>query len=348
MNALVELLQNQLKVRDNAEAAGVGVGDGGDPASAASAASVLSTPSTYHGMLQSLPSSVRVRVPPPGGDASCNAVRFGDVDRTFLVGFSDGGIKVFDNATGDEKRVLHAPGAALGLDTCGEWVLAGLGDKSVGLWSMKSGRLRQRLLGHGGVVHAVRFCHGGRGCVSGGADRCLRIWDISRPTYACRHTLRGGSTVLGIDLEGGSGSLALSAHRDGKVRFWDVGSGVGSGLEATEVFSGPANSVEVSPTNSFLAVVAGAGEAAVIDIRMNSVVNRFSMPGGAAAAGANATWSPSGELVALGSGGTAAIWDAMDGTLKASLEATGIVTGVAWAQGGFVTCLQGGGVLMWS
>jgi len=38
----------------------------------------------------------------------------------------------------------------------------------------------------------------------------------------------------------------------------------------------------------------------------------------------------------------------MDGTLKASLEATGIVTGVAWAQGGFVTCLQGGGVLMWS
>mmetsp|Transcript_16631 Transcript_16631/g.51083 ORF Transcript_16631/g.51083 Transcript_16631/m.51083 type:complete len:82 (-) Transcript_16631:384-629(-) len=81
---------------------------------------------------------------------------------------------------------------------------------------------------------------------------------------------------------------------------------------------------------------------------MNSVVNRFSMPGGAAAAGANATWSPSGELVALGSGGTAAIWDAMDGTLKASLEATGIVTGVAWAQGGFVTCLQGGGVLMWS
>jgi autophagy-related protein 16-1 len=54
---------------------------------------------------------------------------------------------------------------------------------------------------------------------SGGADRCVRLWDLGRGI--CRQTIMCHSSCnsLAITMDG---NLIVSGHFDGMLRFWDV------------------------------------------------------------------------------------------------------------------------------
>ena len=50
----------------------------------------------------------------------------------------------------------------------------------VDIWDARTGGLLETLRGHKGRVWSVTFTPDGRGLVSGGQDKTLKYWDVSR------------------------------------------------------------------------------------------------------------------------------------------------------------------------
>nr|CAH7712383.1 unnamed protein product [Callosobruchus chinensis] len=75
---------------------------------------------------------------------------------------------------------------------------------------------------HEGEVSAVRWSPVDRILATGGADRKLKLWDISNGTFENKGTLVGSNAgVMAVDFDS-SGSLILGASNDYATRVWTV------------------------------------------------------------------------------------------------------------------------------
>jgi WD40 repeat protein len=77
--------------------------------------------------------------------------------------------------------------------------------------------------GHTGVVASVAFSPGGRWLASGGADRTVRLWDLT--TGHCVHTLARHTDKVGSVAFRADGLLLASGSSDGTIVLWDVATG---------------------------------------------------------------------------------------------------------------------------
>jgi WD40 repeat protein len=84
------------------------------------------------------------------------------------------------------------------------------------------------LVGHQHKITCVRLFGGGKGCVTGSADRTLKVWDIRSTTYRLTTTLRHSSTSTCVDVAS-DGMSAISGHMDGGLRLWDLKTGERTG-----------------------------------------------------------------------------------------------------------------------
>ncbi|KAI9142208.1 WD40-repeat-containing domain protein [Paraphysoderma sedebokerense] len=114
-------------------------------------------------------------------------------------------------------------------------------DNSIQIYSLSTYRVRHTLTGHIGKVTCCAFISDNsikptpqsqRGqiqapsdylVISGSQDRTIKLWDLRKGF--CVKTLFGFSSVNDIHYIGNSGIDGIvSAHWDGKVRIWDLGS----------------------------------------------------------------------------------------------------------------------------
>ncbi|KAI8926860.1 WD40-repeat-containing domain protein [Entophlyctis helioformis] len=82
------------------------------------------------------------------------------------------------------------------------------------------------LAGHSGAVHSALFSRDGRYCLTGGADRSVRLW--SAASGLCIKTYDGhGKDVLGLALPHAAtdNNRFASCGMDRSVIVWDVGTG---------------------------------------------------------------------------------------------------------------------------
>ncbi len=77
--------------------------------------------------------------------------------------------------------------------------------------------------GHDGPVTSVSLSRDGRYGLSGGADRTLRLWEMT--TGQCLRTLEGHDSVVTAVWLSASGRHALSGGADRTVRLWEVATG---------------------------------------------------------------------------------------------------------------------------
>jgi WD40 repeat protein len=113
------------------------------------------------------------------------------------------------------------------------------------------------LVGHANKVTTVRFIGNGKALITASADRCIKLWDISRSTYRQSTTFLHSSMCQSLDVSittSNSSSFVdattqiVSGHADGGIRAWDLRTAEHS-LEIREGHVGGVTSIFLDPTS---------------------------------------------------------------------------------------------------
>ncbi len=247
--------------------------------------------------------------------------------RRLAVAVSDGTVRLYDLAAGQERgpRLIPGPvGPPAGADGAVEGrsrevaclafspdgtILAG-GDfrqdsslVDIHLWDVASGRTLRRIPAHRGSVHALSFAPDGRTLASAGTEPVIGLWDVAtgRELFA---TSGHRSAVRSLAVSPADGTI-FTGGDDGTVRYWDPSSGRESGLTAR--LDGPVGALAIGPDGRTLLVVGPmAVEARPVDcISLWSVPGRRLIRRLAPIRGDNlfyAAYSPDGRSVAFSGG----------------------------------------------
>lgn len=105
----------------------------------------------------------------------------------------------------------------------GRQVTSALGEKSIKIWNINTGKIEKRLEGHNSKISSVAFSPHSQQLASASVDYCIKIWDIE--TEVCVQTLAGhNATIKSIVFSPNSQQLA-SASDAGIVKIWDTTTG---------------------------------------------------------------------------------------------------------------------------
>lgn len=144
--------------------------------------------------------------------------------RLLATGGSDGGVRLWDLASGRLKRVCEAN------HTGGVWPLVfapdgrtlasgGWQDHTVRLWEVATGKLR-RTFTHPGGLKSVAFTADGHALITAGSDPSIRFWDL--PGGAELPAFDGHRGMVNAIAVSPDGEVLASAGSDGTVRLWDL------------------------------------------------------------------------------------------------------------------------------
>ncbi len=182
--------------------------------------------------------------------------------------------------------------------------------------------------GHTDAVRAVAYTPDGRRCVSGGADRTLRVWDVR--TGVLLMTLQGHRDyVYGVAISP-DGNQALSGSGDRTLKLWDLQAG-----KEIRTFQGHADSVRgvAMSMDGKTAVSSGIdGEVIAWDVASGRQIGRIKRNDGVH----GVAISPDGKFAVAGEdAGTVVQWELGTGRVvrtlpssgKASLALRGVLAG---------------------
>jgi WD40 repeat protein len=118
---------------------------------------------------------------------------------------------------GDGERRLDAGQVVWSVAADGDYVIGGLFNGSIGVWSRSTLELTRTLIGHRDTVRALLFV-GGR-LISGSDDRSIRVWDVA--SGQCEGVLEGHTDWV-TSLASCGGRRLLSGSHDESVRVWGM------------------------------------------------------------------------------------------------------------------------------
>ncbi len=126
------------------------------------------------------------------------------------------------NDLATRAELLGHTGPVVAVDVSGELVATGSLDRTVRIWSRKTGAEERQLTQHADAVTAVRFLEGGSRLASASLDRTVRLWD-PRIGRLVRTVREHAGKVLALVPAGGL--HVWSGATDGIVRRVDLEEG---------------------------------------------------------------------------------------------------------------------------
>lgn len=184
----------------------------------------------------------------------------------------------------------------------GKTLVSGSGDRTVKLWDVETGKLKQTLTGHSDKVRAVAFSSGGMMLASGSEDKTVKLWDAQ--TSECKRTLRGHSDIVFSVAFSPEENVLASGSRDRTAKLWDIVTG--REIQTLKEHRGFVHSVAFSPDGKTFAC--GSGRKTPLQFRAGEVK----------------------------------VWDAQTGALLRSLQSIDYVFSVAFAPHGRVLVIGSG------
>jgi WD40 repeat protein len=131
------------------------------------------------------------------------------------------GMKVWNLESGSLvalERSIYGHAKEMTQSPDGSLFAAGVEDRSVRLWDVKTGRERRTLRGHRDLVNSIAFSPDGKRLVTGSYDKSVRVWDI---TTGDARVLSGHVGPVWTVAWIGPDQIA-SGSSDGTVRLWTL------------------------------------------------------------------------------------------------------------------------------
>ena len=201
----------------------------------------------------------------------------------------------------------------------GQVVATSMGNNTVELWQLETGRELQVLSGHSGTVNCIAFDSDSRVVAAASTDHVVRIWDVKtgRELHALSHPSESDEDsyieVIGVVFSPDDRTLATGSS-DGSVRLWDTRTG--RELQILNAGSGDVTSIEFSPDGRIAATGAGDGTARLWSAGTGRLVHELTRASDRIVWDqVIVTFSPDGRTV-LTTGseyGIAQLWDAATG-----------------------------------
>ncbi len=144
--------------------------------------------------------------------------------RLILSASNDRTLRLWDPLTGP-AGVLEGHGSSVisaAVVPGGRWVVSGGFDRDLFVWDLETRKDVSRHRGHLEAVHDLLVTDEGRSLISCSNDRTCREWTILAPAEP--QVLEGQGSGAYDTLRLGADALA-SAHGDGRIRIWDLGTG---------------------------------------------------------------------------------------------------------------------------
>jgi WD40 repeat protein len=247
--------------------------------------------------------------------------------RTLATGSFDNEIRLWDLATGRQRRVLRGhPGGiqAMALTRDGETLASTSEDDFVKLWDMRSGLERQTIK-TGYPVWCLAFTPDGKTLVTGG-EGPVKVWDVvsgkegTTMDLVLSKTERKPELTLTMAITA-DGKTLYTGHGHGAIRAWHLATG--KAQLAIRTASGNhvwlVTSIVLTPDDKRLACVLVDGSIGVWDLATRE--QRAWMSGAQARAWTLAL-APDGKTLASGGwDGKIRLWDPAHGSLRATVPA---------------------------
>lgn len=144
-------------------------------------------------------------------------------DGKFIASGGLDGVKVWDTATEAEQYTLKGHAnylpAAVAISSDGERIVSA-GGPVIKVWNSRTGDEVAALKGTGGV-NCVAFSNDGKQVISGGFDKLVKVWDVSKGALA--YSMKGHTgTVTSVAISHDGRRIASASNLESTVRLWDT------------------------------------------------------------------------------------------------------------------------------
>ena len=148
-----------------------------------------------------------------------SSVSFTPDGRHLVAGIGDGTIRVIEVASGREVHRLEGHDrGGVAVAVAGNLVISGGVDSIVRLWDLKVGRERTKFRGHEAPITNIVFSANGKLAASGSWDRTARIWEVA--TGRELHAIKGHTeVVMGVAFTP-DGRQLVTTSWDQSARLW--------------------------------------------------------------------------------------------------------------------------------
>jgi RNA polymerase sigma factor (sigma-70 family) len=155
------------------------------------------------------------------------ALVFSPDGRTLASAASDKTIRLWEVATGKQRRTFPADSYSLGslaFTPDGQKLAWASSAGLIRIWDLRTGRAVQDHEGHQGVVTGVALTRDGKTLITAGADAAIRLWETASGKELRRFEGHQGP-IASIHLSGDGKMLASVSPADKTVRVWELSSG---------------------------------------------------------------------------------------------------------------------------